>query len=112
MVKKIVLAGAVVLGVLGCSSSSDDGDTLANKKFIHILQDMQPEMCNGDDIADALNLLEMHEYEVRRTSNTTTCESYDKIEDNYFCTIEVIGGGDSNCVVGFNYRPVDFTGYE
>ncbi|SFV71790.1 hypothetical protein MNB_SV-13-203 [hydrothermal vent metagenome] len=48
---------------------------------------------------------------MRKTNKLTSCESYGKTEDNYSCSIEIIGGGENNCVVGFNTRPVKFTGF-
>lgn len=109
MIKEIGLATITVLSLLGCGSEGSSG--MKDKKFIHILQDIQPEMCNNDQIAQALSLLPMHEYKIEKTNNDTTCEDYDKIDDGFFCTIESIGGGTSNCVVGFENRPEDFTGF-
>lgn len=106
MIKNIRLAILTAFALLGCVS--ENSDTMNSKKFVHILQDIQGEMCQSDEIASQLSLLQMHEFIVRKTDNQTTCETYGKINDGVFCSIESIGGGESNCVIGLNKRPNDF----
>jgi hypothetical protein len=107
MIKEMGLAMLTAFALLGCAS--DSSDTMNDKKFVHILQDIQGEMCQSDEIASQLSLLEMHEFVVRKTDNETTCETYGKIDDGFFCSIESIGGGESNCVIGLNKRINDFS---
>ena len=95
-----ILLSAFLLS--GCGGSGDN-DPMNDKNYIIIFEDIQADFCESDAFKrDLTNIIGLIGVLARETDNTTTCGTYEKVNDENECVTEYIGYGTLNCVVGFD----------
>jgi len=102
-----LIAITVSIFLLSACGGSDSSDPMNNKNYIVILQDVEAGICENDIFISNLSTLGFQGVLTRETDSTTTCAIYGKVNDGVACSIEVLGNGIKNCVVGFDDIPSD-----
>jgi len=99
--KLLTCLASIAIVTSGCG---DDGkkESLSDKKYIVILQDVPSGICESELYRSTLENYGFQDVLTKETSNDTNCETYGKTNDGQYCAIAEYDAGDVNCVVGFN----------
>jgi len=113
MINKIALTGITLSALLLSACGGGGGgttDPMNDKNYIGIFTHVPAGICESNEFSTALSDIGLRNFLTRETDNTTTCATYGKANDDVECAIEYIGGGNLNCVVGFNEIPPGYRG--
>ena len=112
MINKIALTGIALSALLlnGCGGGGGSSDPMNDKNYVAIFSNVIAGVCESNEFATALSDDGLRDFITRETDNTTSCETYAKVNDGAECAVEFIGGGNLNCVVGFNEIPQGYRG--
>jgi len=111
MIKSLALTGVALAALLlsGCGGGGSS-DPMNDKNYVIIISNVQPGICESDILRNELTNEGIGGLLTKETDNTTTCETYGKVNDGNICAVEYIGDGTVNCVIGFDSVPNDFEG--
>ena len=102
---------AVSIALLtGCGGGGGDSDPMKDKNYILIYTNIPTGICESDILASELSSDGLRNFITRETDTTTSCATYGKANDGVECASGFIGGGNTNCVIGFNEIPPGYNG--
>ena len=111
MMKKLGLTSIIASALLftGCGGGGGGSDEpvnpLVEKNYIVILTEVQAGICESTEFRTELSRLGFENFITEETDNTSSCATYGKENNDIECTMELVGGGDRNCAVGFDEFP-------
>jgi hypothetical protein len=96
----------VVLSALlltGCGGGGSKGDPIKKKNYVVIWTEVQVGRCESQDFRNILiQAGASNDVIVKETAMNTSCATYGKQNNGNECYMAYVGGGDRNCVAGFN----------
>ena len=101
------IATSIVL-LTGCGGGSSD--PMNDKRYVTIFTNLPAGICESDILSSELSSDGLRNFITRETDTTTSCATYGKANDGVECATGYIGGGNVNCVIGFNEIPQGYRG--
>ena len=78
-------------------------DPIKKKNYVVIWTEVQAGLCESQDFKNILTQAGVsYDVIVKETAMNTSCETYGKQNNGNECYMAYVGGGDRNCVAGFN----------
>ena len=105
----ILLCAAVFFPGCGGGSSDSAADPISEKRYIAIVKNVQPGICETEVFRSQLQTTLSQQYGftvvnllTEETAADTTCATYGKTNDGVYCAETYEGTGNVNCVIGFD----------
>jgi len=108
MTKKLTLLSTLLASTLlftacGSDKKTKGKDPMSKKNYIVIMTEVVSGICESAGYKHSvLTELQLTNAMFRETANNTSCQSYGKTNNGIRCEMIYVGGGNKNCVIGFD----------
>jgi len=105
MMKKLGLTTIALSALLlsGCGGGGSKSDPIKKKRYVAIWTEVPAGRCESQEFRiEVIRAGASSDVILKETNANTLCTTYGKKNDGNECGMAYIGGGDRNCVAGFN----------